>query len=179
MQITMQTTRKKNRGTEKNVKKKREICRYMVIGVFGILGMGGLPACRILGSEKSKVQSFRTEICDSLREREKMEWGKRASVESLRQETIRWREIGLSPPDSAGRQYIRRVRTASTCTIGKTVVEDTLTVRSFRENRQVRRSSENAARRQETKPPVGWRTGWIGMGLILLFLCLLSRFGKS
>lgn len=190
----IRTAGKDKRPTRKNLRKNRGMGRYVRIGAFGffrgwgiggvlgmlgMLGMGGLPACGIFRPERVKTESFRTEVCDSLREREKMEGGKRFSGESVGYETIRWQEVRFSPPDSAGRQYIRRVQTASTCAVGKTAVEDTVSVRSSRENSQVHRSSEKEARRQATRSPVGWRTVWIAGGGALLLLGLARRFKKS
>lgn len=184
----IRTAGKDKRRTRKYLKKNKEMGRYVRIGAFGvfrglgilgILGMGGLPACGIFRPERVKTESFRTEVCDSLRERGKMEGGKRFSGESVGYETIRWQEVRFSPPDSAGRQYIRRVQTASTCAVGKTAVEDTVSIRSSRENTQVHRSSEKEARRQVARSPVGWRTVWIAGGGALLLLGLARRFKKS
>lgn len=135
---------------------------------IGILCLGGLSACGIFRPAKAEREAFRAEVRDSLRWRSGKVGSEQVSAKSLRRGAAAWQEICLSPPDSAGRQYIRRIQTAAACVVAATASEDTVSVRSFREATQGRRSLQEGTRRLRAKPECGWM--WIGGGLLLAFL---------
>lgn len=97
-----------------------------------------------------------------------------------RLERIHWQETFFSPPDSAGRQSIRRVRTAMVDRSEKTVSEDTVSRCSSREKTEIREVRREEARLQSRQPGNSALGGWVGTGLFfIVLLYLLFRYRKK
>lgn len=155
----------KGKGGKRKGGKRKGICWYVLIGV---LSMGGLSACGVLRPAREERAAFRTEIYDSLRRMEKSLFDKHVSQKSVRHERGGWQEINLSVPDSTGRQYISGIRTEAVRAVEIMALEDTVSVRSFRQDTGGTHFAEEGMRRQQIPPEIGWK--WIGVGIILVFL---------
>lgn len=155
----------KEKGEKGKGGKRKGIGWYVLIGG---LSMGGLSACGVFRPAREERIAFRTEICDSLRRMEKSLFDKHVSQKSVRHERGGWEEISFSAPDSTGRQYISGIRTEAVRAVEITALEDTVSVRSFRQDTGGTHFAEEGMRRQQIPPEIGWK--WIGGGIVLVFL---------
>lgn len=143
----------------------------------GIVAAGGLPGCAMIRRSKMEGETFQQSVGDSVGEVEELAGLRKTSGKSARHEVVRWQEVRLSPPDSAGCQYVNRIRTASARALEETERVDTVSLHAFRQQAESWHSSVEGGRYEEIKPAA--RGGWIGGGLLLgVLLFYLSRWRK-
>lgn len=158
------------------MRKKRRIA---YVGIGGI-GLGGFSGCGLFRRTSEKRMSSRAQRTDSVRIDATSRLESRRWKAADRCERLSWQETVFSPPDSTGRQPIRRIRTATLDRSHKTVSRDTVTLRSARQTTEIRHTLHDKAQAECRQPAPGGFRGGIATGLFFLlllgsFLCYLRR----
>lgn len=165
---------KQSQERRRDTGRKRPVYGYALLGISGIEGVSG---CRMSRQTTEKRLTHRN---DSVQVNETVRMENRRWMTGNRLERVCWQETFFSPPDSTGRQSIRRVRTAMADRSEKTVSEDTVSRCSFREKTEIREARREEARLQSRQPGNSALGSGIGTGLFfIVLLCLLFRYRKK
>lgn len=160
----------------KRIRKKRGIA---YVGT-GSIGFGVFSGCGLFRRTSEKRMSSRAQRTDSVRTDATSRLESRTWTTADRCERLSWQEAVFSPPDSTGRQSIRRIRTATLDASQKTLSRDTATLRSAREQTELRHTLREEAQAECRQPAHGGFRGGIATGLFVVLLlawlvCYLRR----